>query len=78
MGGAHRLQDVRPAFAESLGDSLAPVRLDGAVQETEVREGATIHPATFKGTATLATRDGERKLEIGHANVRLVSAGHCP
>jgi hypothetical protein len=45
------------------------------VQRTDVRNGPD---ATFKGTATVSTDNGERKARLTYRNVQLTPARHCP
>jgi hypothetical protein len=53
---------------------LALVTLYGPVQPGDVGDV----PATFKGSATVETDDGDRKAPLTVANIRLVPALRCP
>jgi hypothetical protein len=55
--------------------SLALVTLYAPIQEADVRNGPD---ATFKGTATVSTDKGERKVRLTYRNVHLTPARHCP
>jgi hypothetical protein len=70
--GVTWLGDMKPL------ESLVLVRLHGPVQATEEKTGPRTVPATFKGTATVAMTDSEREVALGHSNVRLAPADHCP
>jgi len=54
---------------------LALIILDGPVQRSDVRYGPD---ATFKGTATVSTENGERKARLTYRNVKLTPASRCP
>jgi len=60
--------------------SLALATLYGPVQPDAMRDadGAGVVPATFTGSATVATLDGERTRPLTDRNVRLVPARRCP
>lgn len=60
--------------------NLVLVTLYGPVQRDNVRDtsGDNVIPATFNGSASIATLDGERTEPLTYRNVRLVPAGRCP
>jgi hypothetical protein len=54
--------------------------LYGPVQRRDMpldKQGSLV-PATFKGRAQVSTGDGERKVRLTYANIRLTSATGCP
>ena len=51
------------------------IALYDAVQRYAVRNGPD---ATFKGYATINTKDGERKAALTYKNVRLTPSRRCP
>jgi hypothetical protein len=55
--------------------SLAMVTLYAPIQRDDVRNGPD---ATFKGTATLSTEKGAKKVHLTYRNVQLTPARHCP
>lgn len=75
--GSHGVTWFRERSPAPLAD-LVLVSLDGPVRREEPRDGGAIAPATFRGKATLARADGERKVTLTARNVRLVPAGGCP
>ena len=54
---------------------LVLVRLTGAVQEADIKNG---QPATFEGEATISTDDGDAIVPLSNANVWLTTASKCP
>jgi hypothetical protein len=54
---------------------FALATLYAPVQRSDVRNGPD---ATFKGTATVSTNNGERKARLTYRNVQLTPARHCP
>jgi hypothetical protein len=54
---------------------VALATLHAPVQRSDVRNGPD---ATFKGTATVSTDNGERKVRLTYRNVQLTPARHCP
>lgn len=70
-------------FRESSPPELrefALVRLYGPVQRDTVNfpDGSGGVPATFAGTATISTDDGEKQVSLTTDNVRLTPADRCP
>ena len=54
---------------------LALITLYAPIQRSDVRNGPD---ATFKGTATVSTDIGEKKVRLTYSNVHLTPARHCP
>jgi hypothetical protein len=54
---------------------IALVTLYEPIQRSDVRNGPD---ATFKGTATVSTDNGEKKVRLTYRNVQLTPARHCP
>lgn len=53
------------------------VTLYAPVQRADVATGTSEIPATFKGTATISTDDGDVKRDLSYRNVTLRPAAHC-
>lgn len=54
---------------------VALITLYAPIQRSDVRNGPD---ATFKGTATVSTDNGEKKVRLTYSNVQLTPARHCP
>lgn len=74
--GGSWLRETSPA---ALRD-VALVTLSGPVRRDAVRsvDGSGEVPATFAGTASISTSDGDRQIPLTATNVRLTSADRCP
>ena len=77
--GSHGAAWLREASPAALKE-FALVTLAGPVQREAVRsaDGSGEVPATFAGTATISTSDGDRQVPLTATNVRLTSADRCP
>ncbi|WJT00797.1 hypothetical protein [Novosphingobium humi] len=57
---------------------LALVTLHAPVQREDIGLPDNVIPATFKGTVTISTDDGDVRRELNYKNVTLVPARRCP
>ncbi|WP_155006502.1 hypothetical protein [Sphingomonas hengshuiensis] len=58
--------------------SFILVTLHGAVQKEDIGVPGNGVPATFKGTVTISTDDGDVDRPLTHRNIRLTPARRCP